>query len=113
MALRLIQLVLGWLAVILAGPVVAFIYFGGYIAPDAVRVDLIGSGVLLLALAVGVTTDSIFDFLPGRILLALATLVYTAIAATSFVLFLLPSAGLAILATAIAFIRPYLVAHPA
>jgi hypothetical protein len=111
MALRIIELVLGWLAVILASAVGTYIYLGGFIAPFAVEVDLIGFGVILLALAVGVTTDGIFNFFPGRILLALATLVYTGIAVTSFILFLLPSIPLATFATVIAFIRPFIRPH--
>ena len=41
MALNRVELLLGWLAVILAGAVVAYTYFGGFIAPDSVQPDLI------------------------------------------------------------------------
>jgi hypothetical protein len=53
MALNRVELLLGWLAVILAGAVAAYAYFGGYIAPDSVQSDLIGVAVILLTLALG------------------------------------------------------------
>jgi hypothetical protein len=39
--------------------------------------------------------NSVFDFLPGRVMLGLATLAYCGIASISFIVFLLPSAALA------------------
>jgi|GEM_PF-2528762 hypothetical protein len=107
MGLNCVELLLGWLAIILAGTVAAFTYFGGFIEPDSVQRDLIGFGVILLSIALGVTADGVFDFLPGRLLLALATLVFAVIAVISFVLFLLPPAALAVGATLLAFVRPY------
>jgi hypothetical protein len=92
MALNRVELLLGWLAVILAGAAAAYTYFGGFIAPDSVQRDLIGFAVILLALAMGLTVDGVFGFLPGRVLLGLATLVYCGVAASSFITFLLPSA---------------------
>lgn len=113
MALNRVELLLGWLAVILAGAVAAYTYFGGYIAPDSVQSDLIGFAVILLALALGVTVDGVIGFLPARMLLGLATLAYCGIAAISFLTFLLPSAFLALGATFIAFFRPCEVNRPA
>jgi len=103
---RLIELVLGWLAAILDGAVAAYIYFGGFIAPDSVQRDLIGFGALLLALVVGVTLDSVFDVLIGRLLLAVATLLLAVISLTSFIAFLLPAVPLTVGATMLAFFRP-------
>lgn len=102
-----IELLLGWLAVIIAGAVAAQLYFGGFIAPDSVQPDLIGIALILLTMAIGVTLDGIFDLLPGRVLLLLATIAYFGVAAISFIEFLLPSAGLAIGATLLAFLRPH------
>ena len=76
-------------------------------APDYVQPNLIGIAVILLTMAIGVTLDNVFDLLPGRVLLLLATIVYRGVAAISFIEFLQPSAGLAIGATLLAFLRPH------
>jgi hypothetical protein len=108
MGLNHIELLLGWLAILVAVAVAALAYVGGFIAPGSVEPDLIGLAVILLALAIGVTVDSIVDFLPARILLGLATLVLGMAAIVSFLVLLVLSALLAAGATLLAFVRPHL-----
>lgn len=111
--LRRLELLFGWLAIILSCGVVAYTNFvaGGFspatIAPDTVHRFLIGFGVVMLALAIGVTLDGVFDLLTGRLLLALATLAFAVFTAYLFDygFFFWPSVLLAAGATMIAFVR--------
>ena len=68
-------------------------------ATDKQPVELTGVAVILMTMAIGVTVDGVFDLLPGRVLLLLATIVCCGVATSSFIEFLLASAGLAIGAT--------------
>ncbi|HLY31616.1 MAG TPA: hypothetical protein VKQ36_11345 [Ktedonobacterales bacterium] len=104
----MVELVLGWLAVLVAASIVAFSYFGGFIAQESVQRDLLGFGAVLGSMALGVTLDSLLDWLPGRVLLGLATLVFLAITAISFISFLFVPAALAVAATVPAFVHPAL-----
>jgi hypothetical protein len=106
MGLNYLELLLGWLAIFVAGAVAALAYYGGFIDPSSVQLDLIVLTVILLAMAIGVTVDSIFDFLPARILLGVATIAFGVIAAVSFLVLLVLSALLAAGATVLAFTRP-------
>jgi hypothetical protein len=102
-----VELLLGWLAILVAGAVAVLTYAGGFIAPGSVEPDFIGLAVILLAIAIGVTVDSLVDFLPARIVLGLATLLLAMVAVVSFLAFLVLSALLAAGATLLAFIRPH------
>jgi hypothetical protein len=102
-----LELLLGWLAILVAGAVAALTYVGGFIAASSVEPDLIGLSIILLAMAIGVTVDSLFDFLPARILLALATVFLAIAAMVSFLALLVLSACLAAGATLLAFTRPH------
>jgi predicted MFS family arabinose efflux permease len=85
-----VELVLGWLAILLASGVVAYTNFveNGFsvrnIAPDTLHWALLGFGVLMLGLALGVTLDGVFDLLPGRVLLVISTLIFAVITALLF-----------------------------
>jgi predicted branched-subunit amino acid permease len=102
-----VELLLGWLAILVAGAVAVLTYVGGFIAASSVEPDFIGLAVILLAMAIGVTVDSLVDFLPARIVLGLATLLLAMVAVVSFLAFLVLSALLAAGATLLAFIRPH------
>jgi hypothetical protein len=111
MTLNRLELLLGWAAILVSAASAALVYFGGFIAPDSVAPDLIGITVILAALALGVTLDSVFDLLPARLLLGLATLVLAGVAVISFLFFLELATFLAVGATLLAFIRAYLRHH--
>lgn len=111
MALNHLELLLGWAAIVLVAALALYAYVGGFISPDSVQPDLLGLAVILVALAIGVTLDSVFDLLPARLLLALATIVFGGVAFISFLWVLELSAYLAGGATALAFIRAYLRRH--
>jgi hypothetical protein len=101
------ELLCGWLAALLASAVAVFIRYGGYIAPASTALDLIILGVLLAALALGVTLDVERDSRTGRLLLALATALFAVnIAISRSTLLLLPLL-LALTATTLAFTRPH------
>lgn len=110
MTLNRLELLLGWLAVLLSVAIAAFTYFSGLIAPFAVQTDLLGFGVIVGAMALGVTLDGVFGGLigwVGKVLLTLATLALLGIAAISFVIFFFVPALLAVGATILAFARPF------
>jgi hypothetical protein len=110
-----VEVVLGGLAILLASGVVAYTNFvaNGFsatnITPDTLHRYLLGFGALMLALAVGVTLDGVFDLLPGRVLLVFATLVYAVVTALLFDygFFFWPSLLLAGGATVLAIFRPH------
>lgn len=91
---------------VLGGAVLAFIYYGNFIAPDSTQRDVLVFSGVLGALALGVSLDGLFGWLVGRLLLALATLALLAITVVSFVSLLFPSAFLALGAAILAFVRP-------
>jgi len=107
MSLSRVELILGWLAVLLGAAVAAFTYYGAFIDSHSIQRDLVVFGVVLGMIAVGVTADGLFRWPLGRILLGVATLALLAITAISFVSFLYAPALLAIGATVLAFVRPY------
>jgi len=111
MPLNRVELLLGWTGIMVAASGAAYAYFGNFIEPSAVSSDLIGVTVILAALAVGVTLDSVFDLLPARLLLGLATLVLAGVTVISFLFFLELATFLAGGATLLAFIRAYLRRH--
>jgi hypothetical protein len=110
-----VELLLGWLAVVLASAVVAYTNYmsNGFvavnIAPDTLHLFLVGFGAIMLCLAVGVTLDGLFDLLAGRVLLVLATLIFAMGTALLFDygFFFWPSALLAIGAALLAIFRPH------
>jgi len=123
MSLNRLELLLGWLAIILACAVVLFIYLtSGHIvasnvAPDTLRTFLLLFGVSMLALAIGLTLDGVFGLFPGRVLLVPATLLL-ALVTTQLPLFYVGtvfgvSVLLALGATLIALFRPHGVARRA
>lgn len=105
MTLRWVELALGWLAVLLAAAIAAFTYYGGFIAPGSEARDLLGFGCVVTLIALGVTVDSMLNWMAGKIVLALATLAFLGITAISFVSFLYLPAILTLLATVLAFAR--------
>jgi hypothetical protein len=121
MGLNRLELLLGWLAIILACAVVAYTNFvaNGFsatdIAPDTTHRFLIGFGAIMLALAIGVTLDGVFDLLAGRVVLALAALALAVLTAylLDYGFFFWPSVGLAIAGTLLAFTRPHAVGRRA
>lgn len=79
---RFFELFLGWLAIVLATLVVLYTdivahgFDTGNVAPDTLHRYLLAFGVIMLALALGVTLDAVFEQLVGRVLLILATLAF-------------------------------------
>lgn len=106
-ALRTVELVLGWLAVIWGAALLVFTYAGGFIAPECVTQDVVGFSVILAVLALGVTLDYFFSVLAARLLLAVGALAVLVVAGISFISLALPPAGLAVVAAIIAFTRQY------
>ena len=105
-ALRTIELVLGWFAVIWGAALFAYIYAGGFIAPESVAQDVIGFSIILTVLAIGVTLDFFFSSLVTRVLLAIGALAVIVVATISFITWALPMAFLALTAAIIAFAHP-------
>lgn len=103
--MRAYEFAAGWLAVVIGVAVAVYTYLGGYIAPFAVRQDLIGCAVILAVIALGVTLECFTGSLAARIILTLGTLAWGVAVEASFIAFLLPSVGLALLATILAFMR--------
>ncbi|HKW21061.1 MAG TPA: hypothetical protein VJO13_06775 [Ktedonobacterales bacterium] len=103
--LLLLELIFGWLSVLIGAAVLIFTYAGGYIAPESVQQDVIGFSIILAVLAVGVTLDYFFSSLATRVLLAIGVLAMLATAVISFVSFLLPAGFFAVAAVVIAFVR--------
>lgn len=103
--LLLLELIFGWLSVLIGAAVLIFTYAGGYIAPESVQQDVIGFSIILAVLAVGVTLDYFFSSLATRVLLVIGALAMLAVVAISFVTFLLPAGFLAAAAAVIAFVR--------
>ncbi|HLY29406.1 MAG TPA: hypothetical protein VKQ36_00130 [Ktedonobacterales bacterium] len=107
MAPRLIEFVMGWLAILLAAAIAAYTFFGGFIEAGSVKSDLLIFGGVLAVMALGVTIDVLPGWWPGRLLLGLGTLAFLAITAISFIALLFVPAILALLATIAAFVRPF------
>lgn len=104
------ELALAWVAAILTAAVALYTYLGGFIAPQSVTVDLLGAALILAAIALGAALDVASNGgarWVGLILLTGGTLALAFVAAISFVLFLLPPAALALVATALAYIRRF------
>lgn len=108
MSLQRLELLFGWLAVVLGGAVLAFTYYGNFIAADSIQRDVLVFRSVLGVLALGVSLDGLFGWLVGRLLLVLATLALLVITAISFISFLYPPAFLALGAAILAFARPHL-----
>ncbi len=85
------------------------IWLGGFIASQAVVVDLLVYGLMLLLVALGVTLDLLAPTMAtsvvALVMLTLGTLTLTGWFAISFIVTFGLPALLAILATALAFIR--------
>lgn len=103
--LLLLELIFGWLSVLIGSAVLIFSYAGGYISPESVGQDVIGFSIILAILAIGVTLDYFFSSLATRILLAIGVLAMLAAVVISFVTFLLPAGFFAAAAAVIAFVR--------
>jgi hypothetical protein len=80
-------------------------YRAGSIAPDFVRQDLIGLGIILGAVALGLILDVTTSWLVAKLILALGTLALLGAAFLSFDVFLIFTALLAIVATVLSFVR--------
>lgn len=104
-SLRWYEFATGWLAVLIGAAVAWFTWQAGFIAPNAVRQDLIGAAVMLGLIALSVTLETLTSSLLARIVLAVAALAWCVVVTSSFLLVLLPSGGLALLATTLAFMR--------
>lgn len=123
MALNRLELLLGWSAIVLVGAVVAFAYVTAgsvvekNVAPDILHGFLIFTGATMLALAIGLTLDGVFDLLPGRVLLVPATLVLAWVTAQLPLFYVGTVFGVSVLlalgATLIALFRPHGVARGA
>src|SRR5579862_374105 len=109
MALRWVELLLGWLAILTSAAIAVYIYIylGAAIPTESLKSDLLGFGAVVAVMALGVTLDSLLNWLPGRVLLGLATLAFLAITAFSFISFFFLPAFLAVATTILAFVRPY------
>lgn len=103
--LRNLELIFGWLSVLIGAAVLVFSYAGGYVAPESATQDVIGFSIILAVLAIGVTLDYFFSSFATRILLVAGVLAMLAIVLIGFVSFLLPAGFLAMAAVVIAFVR--------
>ncbi len=103
--LRNLELIFGWLSVLISAAVLIFSYAGGYIAPESVTQDVIGLSVILAVFAVGVTLDYFFSSFATRILLVVGALATLAIVLVSFISYMLLAGFLAAAAAIIAFVR--------
>jgi hypothetical protein len=106
-ALRTIELVFGWSAVIWGAALLAFSYARRFIAPESVAQDVIGFSIILAVLALGVTLDFFFSSLATRILLSIGALAVIVVATISFITWALPMGVLALTAAIVAFALPY------
>jgi hypothetical protein len=123
MGLSRLELLLGWLAIILACAVVAFVYVTAgntvalNVAPDTLRSFLLLFAMSRLTLAVGVTLDGVFNLLPGRVLLVLATLTLALVTAQLPLFYIgavfSTSVILSLSATLLALFRPHRVGSQA
>lgn len=104
-SLRWYEFAAGWLAVLIGAAVAWYTWQGGFIAPDSVQKDLIWAAVMLGLIALSVTLEVFMSSLLARILLTVAALAWCVVVTSSFLTFLLPSGGLALLATTLAFMR--------
>lgn len=100
------ELILGWLAAVLFGGEMVYIFVGGFVAPQSAVADLVLFGGIAVLLAVGVTLDTVRDSLAGRWLLTLATLAMLGLTAISFLASLFVPAVAALLAAIFAYVRP-------
>ncbi|HEY1387781.1 MAG TPA: hypothetical protein VGF38_04485 [Ktedonobacterales bacterium] len=103
--LGILELIFGWLSLLIGAAVLVFTYAGGYISPESVGQDVIGFSIILAVLAIGVTLDYFFSSLATRILLVVGALSILAIVVISFVSILLPAGFFALAAVVIAFVR--------
>lgn len=106
---RIIELVAGALTVISGVAIMLPIWLGGFIAPQSVVADLLAYGMLLLLVVLGVTLDVLAPTIAVKIV-ALVMLTLGALAlmgwfAISFIVTFGLPALLAIIATALAYIR--------
>lgn len=106
-SLRVIELVLGWLAVILGAALLAFLNSGEIVFADAesAQRDTIGLSLLLLVLAVGVTLDVLYSSRASLILLAVGAFAMIVVGVVSFIILLLLPASLAVATAIIGFAR--------
>lgn len=104
---RVAELLCGWLAAISGGSVATYTALGGYIEAGSATRDLVIYGLVLLALVIGVTLDSLFNLTLGRIVLWVASFAVVIIFGLSFLSLLAPSALFAITASALAVVRRY------
>jgi uncharacterized membrane protein YoaK (UPF0700 family) len=95
------------MAAISGATVAAYFSLGGYIEAGSATRDLVIYGLVLVALVIGVTLDSLFNLTFGRIVLWVASFAVVIIFALSFLSFLAPSALFAITASALAVVRRY------
>lgn len=106
---RGIELALGALAVISGAVIMGSIWLGGLIAPESVFPDVIGYGLMLLVVALGVTLDVLAPTGATKavalILLTLGTMALLGWFAISFIVSFGAPAILALIVTALAYIR--------
>jgi len=103
--LRNLELIFGWLSVLIGAAVLVFSYAGGYIAPESVKQDVIGFSVILAVLAVGVALDYFFSSFATRILLVVGALAMLEIVLISLISYMLLGGFFAAAAAVIAFVR--------
>jgi len=103
--MRAWEVICGSLAVIAAAVIAMSFYQAGLIAPESVLPDLIGLGIILGIIALGLVADFITSSLIAKLILAAGTVALLGAAVISFDVFLVLTALLAIVATALAFIR--------
>ena len=87
--LPVLELIFGWLSVLISAAVLIFSYAGGYIAPESVGQDMIGFSAVLTLLALGVTLDYFFSSRTTRILLVVGALAMLAIVLISLISYML------------------------
>ena len=104
-SLPVLELIFGWLSVLVGAAVLIISYVGGFIAPESVQQDMIGFSVILVILAVGVSLDVLKSSLATSVLLVIGALAMLATVVISFVTFLLPAGFFAAAAAVIAFVR--------
>jgi hypothetical protein len=103
--LLLLELIFGWLSVLIGAAVLIFSYAGGYIAPESVGQDMIGFSAVLALLALGVTLDYFFSSRTTRILLVVGALAMLAIVLISLISYMLLAGFFAAAAAVLAFVR--------
>jgi hypothetical protein len=102
---RIVEFIIGWLAVVSGAAITLYIWQGGFIEPYAVVVDLTTFGLILGVLALSVTLESLTGSLVARFTLAIGAIALFGVFVVSFVIELGIPALLAVAATLIAFTR--------